>query len=74
MTITFSAIVASTAQDPTVYNSSALQIARAICEIWSLGMTIFILVTEINQIRKCDPPPQTKKKLEKFSIEIITKT
>lgn len=52
VTITYSAIVASTAKDPTAYNVTVLQIARGICEVWSLGMTIFTLSSEINQIRK----------------------
>lgn len=52
ITITFSAIVASTTKDPTVYNIDALQIARGICEVWSLGMTVHILITNIYQIRK----------------------
>nr|XP_034331697.1 uncharacterized protein LOC117690957 [Crassostrea gigas] len=52
MTITFSAIVASTTQDPTVYDNSALQIARAVCEMWSLGMIIYKLLYEIQQLYK----------------------
>ncbi|XP_052711006.1 uncharacterized protein LOC128185454 [Crassostrea angulata] len=52
VTITFSAIVASTAQDPTLYNNSALQIARAVFEMWSLGMTFYKLLHEIQQLRK----------------------
>lgn len=52
MTITFSAIVASTTQDPTVYNNYALQIARAVCEMWSLGMIIYKFLDEIQQLYK----------------------
>lgn len=52
MTITFSAIVASTTQDPTVYDNSALQIARAVCEMWSLGMIIYKFLDEIQQLYK----------------------
>lgn len=69
MTITFSAIVASTTQDPTVYNNSALQIARAVCEMWSLGMIIYkFLDTTIIQVGA----NLRKNILEKLCIEIIT--
>ncbi|XP_062600338.1 transient receptor potential cation channel subfamily V member 5-like [Saccostrea cucullata] len=51
ITITFSAIVASSASDPSVYDNS-LQIARAVCEVWSLGMAILTLFSELNQLRK----------------------
>lgn len=50
ITLTFSAIVASTVPDPTVYGVSALQIARAVCEVWSLGMAALTLVSELNQL------------------------
>ncbi|XP_061176466.1 uncharacterized protein LOC133185337 [Saccostrea echinata] len=52
ITITFSAIVASSTPDPSVYDLSALQIGRAVCEIWSLGMAILTLFSELNQLRK----------------------
>ncbi|XP_056016066.1 uncharacterized protein LOC125675377 isoform X2 [Ostrea edulis] len=51
-TITFSAILASTLPDPAVNDLSALHIARAVCEIWSLGMAVLTLFSELNQLRK----------------------
>ncbi|XP_062579307.1 uncharacterized protein LOC134241264 [Saccostrea cucullata] len=52
ITLTFSAIVASSTSDPSVYDNSFLQIARALCEVWSLGMAILVLFSELNQLRK----------------------
>ncbi|XP_061176467.1 uncharacterized protein LOC133185338 [Saccostrea echinata] len=52
ITITFSAIVASSTPDPSAYDLSSPQVARAFCEVWSLGMAILILCSELNQLRK----------------------
>jgi hypothetical protein len=51
-TLTLSAIVASTLPDPAVNDLSPLQLARAVCEIWSLGMAVLTLLSELNQLRK----------------------
>lgn len=52
ITMTFSAVVATNCSDPYVYDISALQIARIICEVWSLVMAFYTLFSEINQFRK----------------------
>nr|XP_022293145.1 uncharacterized protein LOC111103871 isoform X2 [Crassostrea virginica] len=51
-TLTLSAIVASTTPDPAEYDLSALQITRAACEVWSLGMAALTLLSEMDQFRK----------------------
>ena len=52
ITLTFSAIVASKTPNPAEYDLNALQIARAACEVWSLGMAALTLLSELNQMRK----------------------
>nr|XP_022293141.1 uncharacterized protein LOC111103870 [Crassostrea virginica] len=52
ITLTLSAIVASITSDPAEYDLTALQIARAACEVWSLGMAALTLLSELNQLRK----------------------
>lgn len=50
VTFTLSAVVGSKTSDPSVYDTSALQIIRAICEIWTLGTVIVTLLFELNQL------------------------
>lgn len=50
VTFTLSAVVGSTKSDPSVYDTSALQIMRAICEVWTLGTVIVTLLCELNQL------------------------
>ena len=44
--------MASITPDPAEYDLTALQIARAACEVWSLGMAALTLLSELNQLRK----------------------
>lgn len=50
VTFTLSAVVGSKTSDPSVYDTSALQIMRAICEVWTLGAVIVTLIFELNQL------------------------
>ncbi|XP_078322396.1 uncharacterized protein LOC111103871 isoform X3 [Crassostrea virginica] len=52
ITLTFSAIVASKTSNPAEYDLNAQQIARAACEVWSLGMAAITLLSELRQMRK----------------------
>lgn len=50
VTCTLSAVLGSKTADPSVYDTSALQIMRAICEVWTLGTVIVTLIFELNQL------------------------
>ena len=49
--LTFSVVVSVSSPDPTVYDSP-LQVSRAVCEVWGVGVAALTLLLEINQFRK----------------------
>ena len=44
--------MASKTSNPAEYDLNAQQIARAACEVWSLGMAALTLLSELRQMRK----------------------
>ncbi|XP_076077980.1 uncharacterized protein LOC143048275 isoform X3 [Mytilus galloprovincialis] len=51
LALTFSSVVAVSAPDPSVYDTS-LQVFRAIFEVWTCVMSLVTVCSEVNQLRK----------------------